>query len=369
MIVVKISGGFGEQLAMYAFGLRCARMLGVELKLDLIGVKTDPKFSIGLDHFSLQADYASNEEIAAAKQVLHVREEKPYFAPDVLDGVCDGCYLEGAWQDYRYSEPVIKHLRESFLLTLAPQPEWKSILDSIQSCQSVSMHIWRQKTVDDLDGDDLPASYYEDAIKAATVHVQNPHFFVFSNDVEWARRHVNISADHTWVDVSAAFPVSVTFECMRACRHHINSNTPMSVWAAWMGQGGGKTWTPQSFYGLNSPIGDSRFGEVRQPVWPAEWTTLPARARKSRSVDFTDIPGGDCSHRPICVAVTGLYESLLTQGLLFKQNNAPIGADLLKPWVELHRYGLQHGFKFVTPDELESLDEVDAVMILDRPDP
>jgi hypothetical protein len=49
MIVVKIIGGLGNQIAQYAFGLACAQGLGVELKLDLTGFQSYSLHQYGLD--------------------------------------------------------------------------------------------------------------------------------------------------------------------------------------------------------------------------------------------------------------------------------------------------------------------------------
>ena len=56
-----------------------------------------------------------------------------------------------------------------------------------------------------------------------------------------------------------------------------------------------------------------------------------------------------------------------TDGFIFKNRNASIGHNLLKPWVDLHTYGQANGMRFVTVDQVASLAELDAIIFMDRP--
>jgi hypothetical protein len=69
----------------------------------------------------------------------------------------------------------------------------------------------------------------------------------------------------------------------------------------------------------------------------------------------------------LTICVWNYYEELTTDGFLFKNCAVAIGHNLLKPWVDLHTYGKANGLRFVTLDQVASLDELDAVVFLDRP--
>lgn len=86
-------------------------------------------------------------------------------------------------------------------------------------------------------------------------------------------------------------------------------------------------------------------------------------------MNYTQIAGGYSRTRPITVCVHCAYEELTTDGFLFRQAQASIGHNLLKPWVDLHAYGVANGLRFVTADQLDSLSEIDAVLFSDRPSP
>ena len=75
------------------------------------------------------------------------------------------------------------------------------------------------------------------------------------------------------------------------------------------------------------------------------------------------------SVRPIRVAVWCLYEGIVKDGYLFKNRDAGLGADLLKVWCDLYEYGKSHGFDFLTFDQVDNWDHMDAIILCDRPLP
>ena len=80
------------------------------------------------------------------------------------------------------------------------------------------------------------------------------------------------------------------------------------------------------------------------------------------------IPAND-GRRTMRVGVWNFYEEITTDGFLFKNTEASIGAGLLKPWVELYRYGQEHGIDFVTLDQVTGVEQLDAIIFADRPIP
>ncbi len=79
--------------------------------------------------------------------------------------------------------------------------------------------------------------------------------------------------------------------------------------------------------------------------------------------------GADARAQPIQIAVWSAYEGIVKHGFLFKNPDAGIGADLLKGWCDLFTYGQAFGFDFVTFDQVEDWQKVDAIILCDRPLP
>lgn len=85
--------------------------------------------------------------------------------------------------------------------------------------------------------------------------------------------------------------------------------------------------------------------------------------------DYTliPLPAADNRATPIHIAVWCLYEGIVKDGYLFKNPDAGLGADLLKPWGDLYAYGQEHGFIFFTFDQVSDWNTIDAIILCDRP--
>jgi hypothetical protein len=69
----------------------------------------------------------------------------------------------------------------------------------------------------------------------------------------------------------------------------------------------------------------------------------------------------------INIGVWNYYEEITTDGFLFKNSEASIGAALLKPWNELYEYGLKAGINFFTLDQVVDIASLDAIIFMDHP--
>ena len=370
MIVVHIIGGLGNQISQYAFGLLCAQRLGVSLKLDTSAYQTYTLHSYGLDKFALSAEVATEEEIASAKQVGVVTEGAILLDPSVFDEVRDGVYLHGYWADYRYNEPTISSLRHDFQPCRPLSLRNQALADDISRFNSVSLHIRRGDYVTNPNCVLMPLTYYEDSLREIGHCVQQPHVYIFSDDMDWVAANLEIELPHTFVHGNDAAHNVDDFELMRKCKHHIIANSTFSYWAARLSQSSGVTIAPQQYFRPGDPYLIQMFRRIHQLVWPREWIVMPIRMPNLTALrPSADIVGPDLSNNPVRIGVWNYYESLTTDGFIFKNTNAAVGHDLLKPWCDLYLYGQVHGFDFVTLDQVSDPSALDAVIFLDRPQP
>jgi hypothetical protein len=70
-------------------------------------------------------------------------------------------------------------------------------------------------------------------------HLKQPVFFVFSDDIGFAR-HAFPGPDFTVVSLPGPDQTREEFQVMRACRHHVIANSSFSWWAAWLNDFPGK---------------------------------------------------------------------------------------------------------------------------------
>jgi GT2 family glycosyltransferase len=367
MIVIKIIGGLGNQISQYAFGLACARKLGVELKLDISGFASYTLHAFGLHQFTLHADIATPDEVAEARSVGVITETRLRFNAALISRLRDGVYLDGYWSDFLYLKGILPELRAQFHPATELQPSTQQLLKVVGSTESVSLHVRRGDYVSNQNCVVMPLEYYEDAIRETVHRFPASHFYVFSDDMDWVEDHLKIAAPHTWVRGNDASRNLEDFELMRHCRHHIVANSTFSTWAALLDDKVGLVIAPQQFFRPDDPWMLQTFGQVEQPVWNPAWLVMPVRMPAPEPLNFSQIAGGFAGKRRMRIGVWNYYEELTTDGYLFRHQNASIGHDLLKPWVDLHWYGQSNGLDFVTLDQTAGPKELDAIVFMDRP--
>ena len=82
----------------------------------------------------------------------------------------------------------------------------------------------------------LDESYYEKAIQRMRELVENPVFFWFSDDMEWAKEHIGEADDFRFVRIQTQHGDIDDMMLMKNCHHIIAANSTFSWWAAWLNE-------------------------------------------------------------------------------------------------------------------------------------
>ncbi len=77
-------------------------------------------------------------------------------------------------------------------------------------------------------------SYYKEAIELIENKVENPVFFVFSDDMDWVKTNLNAKHETNFIDFNDALTNFEDMKLMSACKHNIIANSSFSWWAAWL---------------------------------------------------------------------------------------------------------------------------------------
>jgi hypothetical protein len=67
-----------------------------------------------------------------------------------------------------------------------------------------------------------------------TAQVNAQHFYVFSDDPEWARQHIDFLKPVTVVHHNGTETAYEDLRLMSLCKHHIIANSSLSWWGAWL---------------------------------------------------------------------------------------------------------------------------------------
>lgn len=255
MVISRLIGGLGNQMFQYAAGRSLAIANNCELKLDVSGYKNYTLHNgYELNLFKIQAGIATDVEISdlvksrsrlsrfiskklKLKNKSHLIEKNFGYDSSFFE-IKRYVYIDGYWQSYQYFESIKSQLK----LELTPATPLSglnlTISKQIANCNSVSLHIRRGDYVSNLEANKthgfIGIEYYNKAISLIHELVLHPHFFVFSDDIAWARKNLGLIVNVIFVGHNQG---STSFEDMRLmslCQHHIIANSSFSWWGAWL---------------------------------------------------------------------------------------------------------------------------------------
>lgn len=286
-------GGLGNQMFQYAAGRRLAVARNTTLKLDtsLLGGASPACTArqYGLDVFNIHEDFASKEEIkllgcgeevsrsifirsiekyALIRPVQAVfRERFFHFDPDVLclpDNIC----MIGYWQSEKYFADIADMIREDFQVKPAPSSENRLLGLQITSCESVALHVRRGDFVSNPQTAAYHGSsdmnYYCRAARLIAEQINNPHFFLFSDDPSWFEEKFNLPYPCTLIGHNGAETAYEDLRLMSRCRYHIIANSTFSWWGAWLCSHPGKIIISPSRWFTNTSVNTA---DLIPPGW------------------------------------------------------------------------------------------------------
>ena len=119
------------------------------------------------------------------------------------------------------------------------------------------MHIRRgdynSKTYADQIFDNCSLDYYYKCVEQLSIKIENPNFFIFSDDPEWVRKNFKIKYPFQIIDHNNADTNFEDLRLMYSCDHNIISNSSFSWWAAWMNQNPNKiVYAPLKWFNSNN---------------------------------------------------------------------------------------------------------------------
>jgi len=173
-------------------------------------------------------------------------------------------FLRSYCQAAGYAQAVEERLRAELKLREKPNGGDAEALEAIAASRCpVSVHIRRGDYALANEMLVLPLSYYEQACKLMLDEFEGVEFFVFSDDIEFARKFLPAEGPRRFVSHNNGWSAYQDLRLMAACRHHIIANSSFSWWGAWMNPDPGKVviapkywWNkPESYYPELFPAG------------------------------------------------------------------------------------------------------------------
>jgi hypothetical protein len=271
MIITRLTGGLGNQMFQYAAGLALAERRRTVLKLDVSWFREYAQYEAhnryALSCLNITEQFATAEEIDRVRGVSLTRPERwsvlaarlfhfyryanrhspegrhhPaesfHFYAHFFDQP-DNTFLEGLWQSERFFALVADLLRLQFSFRYpAPPPVIEMEHRIREGGPSVAVHLRRgdyaRNPAFSREMGVLPIRYYHRAV----AHIRERHrgvtLYIFSDDIEAAKREFAPDAPHVFVDVTESWNSHDKIRLMSRCDHAILSNSTFAWWSAWL---------------------------------------------------------------------------------------------------------------------------------------
>ena len=269
--------GLGNQLFELAAGLFFAKKYGGSLE-----IIREPKHratSFGharpylLSHFCVSApvrEYTQSDRwmcstrrsAAATRSVCHTAlyrqpnyHDWAFISELPVSQSTRRCYLDGVFLAHQYAQNVEQELRTELRFRNPASGKNLETLEQIQSVENaVSLHVRHGDHAVWLGGSRLlPPRYYQRALEAMLERVSNPTFFVFSDDMAYAREKLGNGERFTFVDQNDEANAHEDLRLMSACHHHIIPNSSLSWMGAWLNPDPKKLVCAPRAWGLKNP--------------------------------------------------------------------------------------------------------------------
>ncbi|RRS32181.1 MAG: hypothetical protein P794_02045 [Epsilonproteobacteria bacterium (ex Lamellibrachia satsuma)] len=260
MVISNILGGLGNQMFQYAIGRAISLHTKQELKLDILEFDSYDLRNYELDVFNIQGQIASNFEIEKIKyrQVSFLKKiyykikkydrplsekfykEKFYYYDVDIARIKGDVYLFGYWQSEKYFDNCRDIISQDFTLKYPISKQSNHFEKMIQERPSISLHIRRGDYVNNQTTNSYHGicslEYYKNTIQYMESKVDNPCFFIFSDDLRWAKENLDFIDNKVFIDLDDETPDHEEMYLMSQCKHNIIANSSFSWWGAWLNQ-------------------------------------------------------------------------------------------------------------------------------------
>lgn len=150
-------------------------------------------------------------------------------------------YLDGYWQNEAYFLDIKNLIFQEFSFKNKPSDTNQKLIEKMGNSNSVSISIRHGDYLTNPRTHNFHGvcslKYYLTCIEKIKDQIKNPLFFVFSDDLEWAKK--NLPDNGTLIFVRNNVGTSFYYEdlkLMSLCQHNIIANSTFSWWGAYLNQ-------------------------------------------------------------------------------------------------------------------------------------
>lgn len=259
MIIVRFMGGVGNQMFQYAVYKRFflkGRTVTADLSWYALNGNLNRKFEleqlgINLKQCTKLHRYIYSEDsrlaidrirrrLTGCKRLYYREEQVNWFQYDEEIYKRKNVYLDGYWQNRLYFRDIEKKIISDFDFSrIDLKFNNMRYLERIRESEAISIHVrggdYLNRNNIRLYGNICTSRYYEQAIRVIKGKVDDPVFFVFSNDIEYAKSLLSFE-NCVFVEGNTENDALEEMKLMINCKHNIIANSSFSWWAATINQ-------------------------------------------------------------------------------------------------------------------------------------
>ena len=293
MIELIIKDGLGNQMFEYAFARLLQSKYNEEIVINPYYMNTSDFRRLSLDNYKLNNNIRILEEQHQKRHMLqfkiktmlafgldiipwrimkrkpigefkYIKRAKrgvyytftPYTSFKFVYSKAKTKYVFGCFQGEQNFEEIKNIIKGEFEIVTPPSKENTKILNEIENCNAVCLHVRRGDYLDKR-WEALQVcnfEYYKKAIQYVKSKIESPIFYIFStghNDIEWIKSNYKFDAEIRYVDLD-----NLDYEEQRLmikCKHFIISNSTFSWWAAYLSSNSSKIVVAPSVWNRGRP--------------------------------------------------------------------------------------------------------------------
>ncbi|MBD8348141.1 alpha-1,2-fucosyltransferase [Dysgonomonas sp. HGC4] len=282
MVQVSLYGGLGNQLFQYATAKNMARLNNAELYLCLDWFNQDFKNTtkriFDLEYFNIKYKRTRSLKpriLSKLWKPCYITEKSPFsYNQGLLNLRNRNIWLSGNWSFFSYFDDIKDQLREE-MHPKTVNAENKLVLQEIVNTNSVSVHIRRGDYSSSNLFCILDQAYYLEAISKVRECIDNPIFYIFSDDIDFVKKSFQ-NENVRIIDINHGSDSYMDLYLMSQCQHNIIANSTFSWWAAYLNANLDKMIiAPQKWYQEdNTYYIENKDIASEGKFYPQEWIVL-----------------------------------------------------------------------------------------------
>ena len=247
-IIFHLVGGLGNQMFQYACAYSFGKDNNVEVEFNITSYLESNR-ALSLQNFKITPmkleekwkkpsfwlyRILNKSNCKVAQKIFGFHLQNKMNIIDLTPTVWPIQRYLGFWQNEKFFEKYAYDIRKIFQLNIKAT---KKIIDEVHILQSerwVCVHYRRGDYQQHLDVyAHLSDEYYLKAIKVMEKYLRNPRYYVFSDDIDYAKSHWKGNRQRT-VFNDHYFADYVDMHLMTKCSHYIIANSTFSWWGAYL---------------------------------------------------------------------------------------------------------------------------------------